>query len=373
PRSTGPERRRTSATSARASARRSPLLAKVAIDWHCHPVHVDVHLEHTPEMDLKSGLTPEALAGRSAMALPRFAFFRVSIVPYSEARVGVMTHALNYGTGVFAGIRAYWNPDEAELFVFRPADHFRRFLESARLLDMTLPYTAEDLTDALTGLLRAELHREDCYARPLAFYADESIGVRLHNLTPEVSIVAMPYGKYVDNEEGVHATISSWRRVDDNMIPARGKITGSYVNSAFAKTDAQRAGFDEAIVLNQDGHVAEGSAQNFFLIKNGVALTPSTTDNVLEGLTRRTVLEILAKELGLRVVERPIDRTEIPLADEAFFCGTGVQIAAITRVDHRPIGTGRLGPVVAALRDLYFDVVRGKRPEYRSWCQPVYA
>jgi branched-chain amino acid aminotransferase len=307
------------------------------------------------------------------MPLPRHAFFRGRIVPYSDARVGVLTHALNYGTGCFAGIRAYWNEAEQELFVFRPQDHFRRFLESARLLDMTLPYSVADLTEALLALLRAELFREDCYVRPLAFYGDESIGVRLHNLTPEVSIVAMPYGRYVENEEGVHATISSWRRVDDNMIPARGKITGSYVNSAFAKTDAQRAGFDEAIVLNHDGHVAEGSAENFFLIKNGVAVTPPVTDNVLEGITRRTIQELLAKELRVDVVERSIDRTEISLADEAFFCGTGVQIAAVTRVDHRPIGTGRLGSVVAALRDLYFDVVRGKRPEYRHWCQPVYA
>lgn len=307
------------------------------------------------------------------MALPRFAFFRGSIVPYSEARVGVMTHALNYGTGVFAGIRAYWNPDEAELFVFRPADHFRRFLESARLLDMTLPYTAEDLTDALTGLLRAELHREDCYARPLAFYADESIGVRLHNLTPEVSMVAIPYGGYIENEEGVHATISSWRRVDDNMIPARGKIVGSYVNSAFAKTDAQRAGFDEAIVLNQDGHVAEGSASNFFLVRHGSVITPPVSDNVLEGITRRTLIELLRNRLSVPVLERSIDRTEVTLADEAFFSGTGVQIAAITRVDHRPIGTGRMGPVVSQLRALYFDVVRGRMPEYRRWCHPVYA
>ena len=307
------------------------------------------------------------------MALPRYAFFRGSIVPYSEARVGVMTHALNYGTGCFAGIRAFWNPDEAELFVFRPHDHFKRFLESARLLDMTLTYSVEDLTDSLTALLRAELLREDSYARPLAFYADESIGVRLHNLTPEVSMVAIPYGGYVDNEEGVHATISSWRRVDDNMIPARGKIIGSYVNSAFAKTDAQRAGFDEALVLNHDGHVAEGSASNFFLVRNGSVITPPVTDNVLEGITRRTLIELLRTRMNLPVLERSIDRTEVTLAEEAFFSGTGVQIAAITRVDHRPIGSGRMGPVVTALRKLYFDVVRGRVPEYRGWCHAVYA
>jgi branched-chain amino acid aminotransferase len=307
------------------------------------------------------------------MTLPAHAFFRGRIVPYSEARVGVLTHGLNYGTGVFAGLRAYWNADQAELFLFRPKEHFERFLESARLLDMTLPYSAEALTDALVDLLRTELYREDCYVRPLAFYADESIGVRLHNLTPEVSIVAMPYGRYVENDESLHATISSWRRVDDTMIPPRGKIAGSYVNSAFAKTDAQRAGFDEAIVLNQDGHVSEASAANVFLIRKGSAITPPVTDNVLEGITRRSVMELLASELGVQVVERSIDRTEITLADELFFCGTGVQIAAVTRVDHRPIGSGRMGPVVSALRTLFFDVARGRRADYRSWCHPVYA
>jgi branched-chain amino acid aminotransferase len=307
------------------------------------------------------------------MTLPRHAFFRGRIVPYAEARVGVLTHGLNYGTGVFAGLRAYWSAEEEELFLFRPEDHFRRFLESAKLLDMNLPYAAGELVDALVSLLRAELYREDCYARPLAFYSDETIGVRLHDLTPEVSIVALPFGRYIPNEEGVHATISSWRRVDDNMIPARGKITGSYVNSAFAKTDAQRAGFDEAIVLNQDGHVSEGSAENFFLIKNGAAITPPVTDNILEGITRRSITELLHGRLGIPVVERPIDRTEITLADEAFFCGTGVQIAAITRVDHRPIGTGRMGPIVSALRTLFFDVVHGKDAAYRHWCHPVYA
>ena len=306
------------------------------------------------------------------MTTPTHAFFRGRVVPYGEARVGVMTHALNYGTACFAGIRAYWNAIESELFVFRPAEHFERFLESARLLDMALPPTPATLTEALVELLRAELYREDCYARPLAFYSDESIGVRLHNLTPEVSIVAIPYGRYIENDEGLHATISSWRRVDDTMIPPRGKIAGAYVNSAFAKTDAQRAGFDEAIVLNQDGHVSEASAANFFLVRRGTAITPPVTDNVLEGITRRTVIELLTRELGVPVVERSIDRTEITLADEVFLCGTGVQIAAVTRVDHRPIGAGRMGPVASSLRPLFFEVVRGMRPEYRRWCHPVY-
>lgn len=307
------------------------------------------------------------------MNKPRHAYFGGRLVPYGEARVGVLTHALNYGTAVFAGLRAFWNAPEEELFVFRPLDHFRRFLESAKLLGMRLPETAEELAAALTELLRAEQFREDCYIRPLAFYADETVGVRLHDLTPQVSMVAFPYGRYVPNEEDVHATISSWRRVDDNMIPARGKIAGAYVNSAFAKSDAQRAGFDEAIVLDAGGHVSEGSAANFFLVKEGVLVTPPVTENILEGITRRTVLELARREMSLTVIERSIDRSEIYLADEAFLCGTGIQLAAITRVDHRPIGTGRIGPVASDLRRLYFEVVRGKRPEYRSWCAPVYS
>jgi branched-chain amino acid aminotransferase len=307
------------------------------------------------------------------VALPRYAFFQGKIVPYSEARVGVLTHGLNYGTGVFSGIRGYWNPDEEELFVFRPDDHYKRFLESAKMLGMALPLDAGQLTAAVTELLRKEGLREDCYVRSLAFYADEVVGVRLHDLTPETSIVAMPYGRYIDKEEGAHATISSWRRVDDNSIPARGKIVGSYVNSALAKTEAMRSGFDEAIVLNADGHISEGSAANFLLVRNGVVLTPPITDNILEGITRRTVIDLLRDELGITVVERSIDRSEIYVADEALFVGTGVQIVAVTRVDHRPIGNGRIGPIAAALRRLYFDVVRGRRPEYRHWCAPIYA
>jgi branched-chain amino acid aminotransferase len=307
------------------------------------------------------------------MPLPRHAFFRGHIVPYSEARVGVLTHALNYGTAVFAGLRGYWNADEEELFVFRPRDHFRRFRESARLLGMDLADTEDGLSAAVIELLRAELFREDCYVRPLAFYADETVGVRLHNLRPEVSIVAMPYGKYLDNDESLHLTVSSWRRVDDNMIPARGKVAGSYVNSALAKSDAQRAGFDDAIVLTHDGHVSEASAANLFLVRGGVAVTPSITENILEGITRRTVRELLEKEIGIPVVERTVDRTELYLADEILLCGTGVQIGAVTRIDHRAVGAGRMGPVVAELRRVYFDVVRGRRREYRAWCAPVYS
>jgi branched-chain amino acid aminotransferase len=306
------------------------------------------------------------------VTLPNFAFFKGRIVLYSEAKVGVLTHTLNYGTGVFGGLRGYWNEEENQLFLFKPHDHFRRFLESAKLLLMEFPYSEEQLTGHLIDLLRAEKYRTDCYIRPIAYFADEVIGVRLHGLNPEIAIVSIPFGSYVENEEGSHVTISSWRRIDDNSIPARGKIAGAYVNSAFIKTDAVRAGFDEAIVLNQDGHIAEGSAENIFVVRKGIVCTPPVTDNILEGITRRTVMMLLRDELGVEVVERSIDRTEVYLAEEIFFCGTGVQIAAINKVDHRPVGTGKMGPITGKLRTLYFDVVKGRVPKYREMCFPVY-
>ncbi len=306
------------------------------------------------------------------MSLPSFAFFKGRIVPYHEAKVGVLTHTFNYGTGVFGGIRGYWNEEEKQLFLFKPLDHYRRLLDSAKLMLMQIPYSDSEMVQFTIELLRTENYRTDCYVRPICYFADETIGVRLHNLTAELSIVAIPFGSYVQNEESSHVTISSWRRIDDNMIPARGKICGSYVNSAFIKTDAQRSGFDEAIVLNQDGHVAEGSAENLFIVRKGTVCTPPITDNILEGITRSTVIMLLRDELHMEVMERPIDRTEIYLAEEAFFCGTGVQIAAITSVDHRPVGTGDIGPVTTLLRRTYFDVVRGRVPKYREFCVPVF-
>lgn len=306
------------------------------------------------------------------MNLPRYAYFQGEIVPYAEAKVGVLTHALNYGTAAFGGIRGYWNDDQQQLFVFRPLDHYERLLNSAMLLCAEHDHTVEQLRDITLELLRMEQLREDCYLRPLFYKADEFIGVKLHGLTDEFTLAAVPFRKYVDRDEGAHVTFSSWRRVDDNAIPARGKITGAYASTAFVKTDALRAGFDEALVLNQAGHLAEGSAENVFMMRNGELLTPPVTENILEGITRRSVMELAREELDLEVIERPIDRTEVYLADEFFMVGTAAQITAVTRVDFRPIGTGEMGPVTAKLRALYDDVVRGKVPRYRKWVEPVY-
>jgi branched-chain amino acid aminotransferase len=306
------------------------------------------------------------------MDAPHYAYFQGKIVPYSQAKVGVLTHALNYGTAAFGGLRSYWNEEQAQLYLFRPKDHFKRLLDSARLLCMEFEQTPDSLTQITLDLLREEGYQRDVYIRPLAFKADEIIGVRLHDLHDEFSIVALPFDRYVDNDTNAHVTFSSWRRVDDNMIPARGKISGAYINSAFVKTDAVRAGFDEALVLTQEGHVSEGSAENIFMVRNGTLVTPPVTENILEGITRRTVLELAHDVLGLPVVERQIDRTEVYLCDEFFLTGTAAQITAVTRVDHRLIGSGQMGPITTRLRQLFNDVVRGREQKYRHWTVPVY-
>ncbi len=307
------------------------------------------------------------------MDLPTYAYFKGQIVPYSEAKVSVLTHALNYGTAVFGGLRGYWNDDEEQLFLFRPKDHFQRLINSAKLINIQIDETPESLTRLAGELLRTEGYRCDVYIRPLAFKADEIIGVKLHGLTDELSMVALPFDKYVSNDTNAHVTVSSWRRVDDNAIPARGKVSGAYANSALIKTDAVLSGFDEALVLNQDGHISEGSAMNIFMLRDGVLVTPPVTANILEGITRRSVIELVQAELGLTVVERQIDRTEVYLCDELFMTGTAAQIMAVTRVDHRWLGTGSMGPVTERLRQIFQDTVRGRFPKYKHWIEPVYA
>lgn len=301
------------------------------------------------------------------MDIPKNAFFQGKIVPYSEAKVGVATHALNYGTAVFGGIRGYWNTAKETLYIFRPMDHFRRFLNSCRIMSMEFNQTPESLTALTLELLRKDAYRQDIYIRPLAYKAEEGIGVRLHDLKEDLTIFALPFGQYVKNDTSAHVTISSWRRIDDNMIPARGKISGAYASSALIKTDAARAGFDEALVLNQEGHLTEGSAMNFFMVRDGLLVTPPVTDNILEGITRRSIIELAKNELGLTVVERPIDRSEVYLCEEVILTGTAAQVTVVTRVDYRPVGKGVMGPIAEQLRTLFLEVVRGNNPKYAAW------
>lgn len=303
---------------------------------------------------------------------PKFAFFEGKIVPFADAKISVMSHALNYGTGVFGGLRGYWNDDEQQLFVFRPHDHFERFVQSAGLIRINIPHTVPQLVEILNELLRTEAFHENVYIRPLAYKSTEMIGVRLHDVDDALTMFALPFGRYVEKEEGLHVGFSAWRRVDDNAIPARGKITGAYANSALIKSDAILAGYDEALVLNEDGHLSESSAANIFVVRKGTVLTPPVESNVLEGIVRRSVITLLRDELGLEVIERNIDRTEVYIADEIFMTGTGIQVAAVTRVEHRAIGSGQMGAITQRLRDVFFNVVKGRVEKYREWLTPVY-
>jgi branched-chain amino acid aminotransferase len=299
--------------------------------------------------------------------LSKHAFFEGKIVPLSEAKISIATHGFLYGTAVFGGIRGYWNEEMRRLFVFRPYDHFRRLLNSSKMLAMRIDYDEESLIQLTLDLLRADNWQCDIYLRPTFYKADLGIGVKLHGLKDEFSMFVMAYEKYVKNDTDAHVTVSSWRRIDDNVIPARGKVSGAYVNSSLIKTDAARAGFDEALVLDQNGHVSEGSAMNIFMVRDGILVTPPVTDNILEGITRRSVMELARNELGLEVRERSIDRTEVFIAEEMFMTGTAAQITAVTKVDHRPVGPGVMGPVTARLRILYEDVLRGKNKKYEHW------
>ena len=316
---------------------------------------------------------PEPLATPTAApAGGLWAFFRGAFVPLAEANVNVMTHAFNYGTGVFEGLRAYWNADQGQLYAVELVAHYRRLRNSAKVLMMDVPHTAEELADITVELLRRDGLKQDVYIRPLVYKSSEVIGVRLHNLDADTTIFAVPFGHYIDIEDGIRAQTSSWRRNDDNALPARGKVTGGYVNSALSKTEAQLNGYDEAIVLTQDGHVSEGSAENLFVVREGRLLTPPVTDNILEGITRRAIMELANDELSVECVERSIDRTELYAADEVFLCGTGAQISPVIEIDRRIVGNGRVGPISKRLSALYFDAVRGRLERYLHWVTPVY-
>ena len=297
----------------------------------------------------------------------KHAFFEGKNVLLSDAKISIATHGFLYGTAVFGGMRAYWNEEKQRLFVFRPYDHLHRLLNSGKMMAMKIPYDEENLIQLTVDLLRLDNWKQDLYLRPTIYKADTGIGVRLHDLKDEFCMFVMAYEPYVKNDTNAHVTVSSWRRIDDNVIPARGKIAGAYANSALAKTDANLAGFDEAVVLDSHGHVSEGSAMNIFIVRDGVLITPPITDNILEGITRRSIIELARKELGLDVVERSIDRTEVFIADEMFMTGTAAQVVAVTKVDHRPVGTGSMGPVTTKLRSLFDDIVRAKNPRFASW------
>jgi branched-chain amino acid aminotransferase len=297
-------------------------------------------------------------------------YFEGAWVPMREAKVSIMTHAFMYGTATFEGIRAYWNADQGRLYGLKLREHVERLRQSCRILLMKDVPPVDELTGLIVETIRRNGFREDAYIRPSFYKSTKAIGVRLHDLENELYIVALPFGNYIDTESGCRIMTSSWRRNADEAIPARGKIVGGYVNMAFQKTEAELNGFDEALVLTAGGHVNEASAANIFVVRDGVALTPPVNDDLLEGVTRKALIELLGNE-GIPIETRSIDRSELYVADEIFLCGTGVQVSPVIEVDHRPVGSGAIGPIGRLVRDRYFDAVRGRLPEYAHWLTPI--
>jgi branched-chain amino acid aminotransferase len=298
-------------------------------------------------------------------------YFDNQYVPLRDARVSILTHALHYGTGVFDGIRGYWDNHQQQLFLVRPMEHYRRWKANSGILRIGVAPDPAELCAITTELIRRNRFQSHIYVRPLAYKCAERIGVNPDN-RDAFSLIAVPFGDYLDSRHGLHAGVVSWRRIEDNAIPGRAKICGSYVNSALAGDEARRNGFDEAIFLTEEGHVAEGATCNIFLVRNGKLITPPGTENILEGITRNCIIEIARNELHIEVFKRPVDRSELYLADEAFFTGTAVEVGPIVRVDHRPVGSGSIGPIAAELRFLYLEATRGRLPQYRHWLLPAY-
>lgn len=299
-------------------------------------------------------------------------WFQGRFQPLADARISVMTHGFLYGTAIFEGIRAYWNEEQGQLYGLKLLEHYTRMVRNCKLMLMEPPGAPGELVDLTVELLRRNGWREDVYVRPTVYKSTEAIGVRLHNLENDWVLVSLPFGDYVDTTRGITMGTVGWRRVPDQSLPARGKITGAYVNSAFAKTEAVLNGFDEAVVLTTDGQVSEGSAANIAIVRDGVVITPPVSDDILEGITRHGLREICERELHLDWVERSIDRSELYIADEVILFGTGVQVAPVIEIDHRKVGDGTIGPVGGRIRDLYFDIVRGRVPGYEHWLTPVY-
>ncbi|MEO8273918.1 MAG: branched-chain amino acid transaminase [Chloroflexota bacterium] len=319
----------------------------------------------------KESAAPSAAGSHgSAPSEALITYFQGEYVALGDAKVSVMTHAFMYGTAVFEGIRAYWNEDQGMLFGLKLREHMERIRRNAGMLLMTDLPPVDELVRIVVETIRRNEFRQDAYIRPCFYKSGLSVGVRLHNLPHDLVVLAVPFGNYIDIDKGVRIMTSSWRRNADDALPARGKIVGGYVNMAFQKSEAELNGFDEALVLTPDGHASEASAANMFVVRDGVLLTPPVNDDILEGVTRRAILE-LAHTFGIPVETRSIDRSEIYVADEMFLCGTGVQLSPVIELDHRPISGGAIGPITRQLHQAYFAAVRGNDPRFMHWVTPI--
>ncbi len=294
-----------------------------------------------------------------------YAYFEGQQVPFQDAKVSVATHALQYGTGVFGGIRGYLNHDAKSINIIRLADHCKRVIQSAGLLKINLPFDGQGMADVFVELTKKNKPTTNVYYRPFAYKAGLDLTPKLTNVDDGFTLYMQTLEDFYAADRGISMMVSAWQRVNDNMIPARGKVSGAYINSSLAKDDALSYGFDDAIMLNSQGKVGEGSAANLMMVRNGVLITAPITADILEGITRRTVFQI-ATDLGVTIEQRTIDRTELYLADEIFLCGTGAQITPVFSVDKRQVGNAQVGSITKEIYSVYHDLVRGKVDKYEE-------
>lgn len=304
--------------------------------------------------------------------MTEYAFFEGRFVPIEQANINIKTNSFHYGTAVFEGLRAYWNEEHEQLYLLFAREHYQRLIRNCKAMFMELSYSVEDLVNITIELLRRNNVREDVYIRPIAYFKDLKLTPKLIDYTPEIAIYTYNFGRYLDTSKGIRVKVSSWRRNDDNSIPSRWKVAGAYVNSALAKTEALISGYDEAIMLNQHGFVAEGSGENIFIVREGRVITPSYSEHILEGITRAAVKRLLKNELIIEVEERPIARSELYNADEVFMTGTAAEVTPVVEIDNRKVGKGEIGEITRELQELYFKAVRGKIERYMGWLTPVY-
>ena len=301
-----------------------------------------------------------------------YAYFEGKVVPMGEAKISIATHALHYGTACFEGIRGYWNERHQQLYLLKLREHYERMENSWNVLRMRPKESIDDLCRITVELVRKHGYHSDVYVRPIAYKASRTIKLTLSSLDDAVAIYTFPMGNYVDISAGLSVCTSSWRRANSNAMPVRAKVTGAYVNSSLAVDDATAAGFDEAVMLTDDGTVSEASSCNLFIMRNGKLSTPGLAEDILEGITRNALIDMVKREYGIVVEERRIDRTELYSADEIFMCGTGVQVSPVTSVDHRPVRGGKPGAFTMKLQELYLSACRGENERYTDWVTPVY-
>lgn len=301
-----------------------------------------------------------------------YAFIKNRVCPIKNATVGIQSKAIQYGLGCFSGIRGHWNSKQKNLFLFRLEDHFARFAEAAKILGMKLNYNYPQFKKLIIDLVKKNKVKEDVYIRPTLYAASTLLTPRFDNDDDDLAIYMMSLKDYFHTATGLNVCISSWRRIDDDVISVKAKSTGAYAGSALAKTEAILNGYDETIFLNRDGKVCEASGANIFGVKDLELWTPPLGSNILNGITRRSLLELARKEMNLEVREEAFDRSMLYCFDELFLSGTAAKVTYISAVDHRKIGNGREGLVTKQLKDLYDKATIGNLKNYQKWLTPVY-